>query len=53
MKKILKKQNIVDVNEKFELLNSFEEILNLDEDSYKKKRKLILKTIQKKLKKWN
>ena len=50
MIRVLKNQNIVDVNEKFELLNSFEEILNLDEDSYKKKRKLILKTIQKNLK---
>lgn len=46
MIKIVKNYNVVDVNEDPELLNTFEEILNLDESTYKKK-KLLTKMIKK------
>lgn len=49
MIKIVKNYNVVDVNEDPELLNTFEEILNLDENIYKKKKKLLTKIIKKKL----
>ena len=51
MIKINKIYNIVDVNEDPELLHSFEEILNLDDNSYKKKKKILTKIIKKNLKK--
>lgn len=38
MIKIVKNYNVVNVNEDPELLNTFEEILNLDESTYKKKK---------------
>lgn len=51
MIKINKIYNIVDVNEDPELLHSFEEILNLDDNSYQEKKKILTKIIKKNLKK--